>query len=389
MGLSRALQREIDDFYDKLNGGLSIRQASKGAFSQARAKINELGFKRLNQVAVENFYNLCDHDLWDGHRLLSVDGSTLVLPKHKSIEKEFGTCKFGPKADSKRSLATVSLAYDVLNYTTIDSRMAPYKGKASGERKLLEEHLDSFQQGDLLLLDRGYPAIWLFFQLMARGIDFCIRMRTGWWNDVKDFVASDENERIVYYTLPIKDKSKLDNYPQWIDKKVKCKLVKVFLEDGKIEVLCTSLLDEKYTQEAFKDLYHRRWNEEEGYKLLKSRIEVENFSGKTANAVKQDFHAKIFLMTLSAIYAYPIEERVKEEFKADEKRKYSQQINRTNSIACTKKVLIYLFLQKKIKLAIEYMDDKIFNTREPIRPDRSFERNHQKKKLYSMNYKPL
>lgn len=65
------------------------------------------------------------------------------------------------------------------------------------------------------------------------------------------------------------------------------------MEDGSIEVLCTSLIDtQKYDREEFGRLYHYRWNEEEAYKLLKSRVEIESFSGKTAKAVKQDFLPK-------------------------------------------------------------------------------------------------
>ena len=96
----------------------------------------------------------------------------------------------------------------------------------------------------------------------------------------------------------------------------------MFLPNGECEVLCTSLIDtQEYLYEDFPELYHLRWNEEEAYKLLKCRIEVEDFSGKTARSVRQDFYAKVFLMTLCAVYAYPSEEKVREEYKADEKLK--------------------------------------------------------------------
>ena len=45
--------------------------------------------------------------------------------------------------------------------------------------------------------------------------------------------------------------------------------------------------------------------------------DVENFSGKTARAVKQDFHAKVFMMSLCAVLAFPIEEKIKKEFFAN------------------------------------------------------------------------
>jgi hypothetical protein len=51
---------------------------------------------------------------------------------------------------------------------------------------------------------------------------------------------------------------------------------------------------EKYLYEDFEQLYHYRWNEEEAYKMLKCRVEIENFSWKTAIAVRQDFYARIF-----------------------------------------------------------------------------------------------
>ena len=47
--------------------------------------------------------------------------------------------------------------------------------------------------------------------------------------------------------------------------------------------------------------------------MLKSRRELENFSGKTAVAVRKDFDAKAFLITLCAAYAHPIEPKVVEE----------------------------------------------------------------------------
>lgn len=125
------------------------------------------------------------------------------------------------------------------------------------------------------------------------------------------------------------------------DSTITCRLVKIVLSNGDKEILCSSLTDtEKYLYEEFDSLYHYRWNEEEADKLLKSRIELENFSGKTAQAVKQDFHAKVFLMTLCAAYAHPIEEKVVEEYKADQKRKFDQKINHTNALSMTQEILM-------------------------------------------------
>jgi hypothetical protein len=320
-------------------------------------------------------------------RVLAVDGSRMVLPNHPSVVEEFGVHKFGPKADSERSLAMGSMLYDVLNQITIDAQIAPY---ASSERDLLEAHLDKVKTGDLLLLDRGYPCFWLLFLLKAKDIEFCVRLKDDWWLKVKDFTESDEIERIVTFTLPKKDRKKLADYPHMQDAAITCRLVKIELETGEKEILCTSLTDtERYQYKEFDSLYHFRWNEEEAYKLLKSRIELENFSGKTAKAVKQDFHAKVFLMTLCAAYAHPIEEKVTEEYKADQQRKFDQKINRTNALSMTQEIMIAVMIRKQFDKAIEAFDNIVEKTREIIRPGRSFPRNKKPKRTYSMNYKPL
>jgi len=171
-------------------------------------------------------------------------------------------------------------------------KTAPY---AASERDLLYQHLEKVKHNDLLLMDRGYPSKALFFLLIAKGIQFCVRMKDDWWLEVNEFSRSDEKERVVTFKLPKKDRKLLKDYPQRHDKEISFRLIKVTLQNGENEILCTSLNDmEKYLHEDFSELYHYRWNEEEAFKLLKCRIEIEDFSGKTAKAVKQDFLQKSF-----------------------------------------------------------------------------------------------
>lgn len=349
--------------------------------------MNPWAFKRLNEVSINTFYEGAEYYTWHRMRTLAIDGTRLVLPNHPTIVEEFGQQQFGPNADSPRSLAIGSILYDVLNLVTLDAQLAPY---ASSERDLLLQHLVMVKQGDLLLLDRGYPCFWLLFLLKAKGIEFCVRLKEDWWLKVKDFTESDEVERVVTFVLPKKDRKMLADYSHMQDAVITCRLIKVVLPGGEKEILCTSLLDpEVYAHEEFEGLYHLRWNEEEAYKLLKSRVEVENFSGKTARAVKQDFYAKVFLMTLCAAYAHPIEKKVVEEYKADQERKFDQKINRTNAVSMTQDILIAIFIRKQFGKALEAFDKIVSATREIVRPDRKFERNKKPKKLYSMNYKRL
>jgi hypothetical protein len=388
MRFKSAIQRDLDCFFKELQSeDFNIRTVTKSAFTKARAKLNPWGFKRLNEVAINTFYEQAPYHKWHDRRVLAVDGSRLMLPNHPTIIEEFGQQEFGPKADSKRSIAIGSVLYDCLNYLCLDSDLAPFDGS---ERDLLLNHLQHIEAGDLLLLDRGYPCFWLLFLLKAKKIDFCVRLKDNWWLEVNEFQQSTETERIVEFSLPKKDKDKLSEYPDFQNTTIKCRLVKVILENGQTETLCTSLMDQvEFKHEVFKELYGYRWNEEEGYKLLKSRIEVERFSGKTALSVKQDFHSKILLMTLTAAFAHPIEEKVRAEFKADDHRKHNQKINRTNALAIMRENSISLFLKEIIEKAIASFDKIVYRTREIIREGRSFPRKHKPKKRYSPNYKPL
>ena len=390
-GVISTTQRELNAFYKQVKKrDFNIQEITKGAFTQSRGKLKPEAFLELNDNLCATFYNEAPYLVWHDLRLLSVDGTRLVLPNHPSIKEEFGEHGFGPNADSNRSLALGSLLYDCLNLTTLDARVAPY---SCSERDLLFQHLEKVNLGDLLLFDRGYPSIALFFLLIARGIEFCARMKETWWLVVKDFSESGEQERIVEFSLPKKDRELLKEYPEYYHKTIKCRLVRVVLPGGEVEILCTSLTNsEKYKYEDFEELYHLRWNIEEGYKLFKARVEVENFSGKTAKAVKQDFFAKVFMMTLCAVLAFPIEEKVRKESwekKKKKKIKHEQKINRTSALSMVRDICIGLFIHKTINTAITAFDNLMIKTKEIVRPNRRVPRNKRPKKLFHMNYKAL
>ncbi|MBA4139800.1 MAG: IS4 family transposase [Segetibacter sp.] len=386
-GLSRSIQRELNSFYQKLQkSDFSIQHVTKGAFSRCRAKLKPEAFVELNQVGIKSFYNNAPWLNFQGLRLLAVDGSTAVLPKHRSIIEEFGTTNFGPYADSPRSVARISVLYDVLNLTVLDAHIDKYD---KSEREMARKHLDFVEPGkDLLVFDRGYPSLGLMFEMQAKGINYLIRMREDWWLEVRKMVSGGVKDKEVTFTLPSNEKDLLKKY-NTPDKKIKCRLVSVELPEGGTEVLCTSIVSKEILPyECFAELYHYRWNIEEGYKLFKCRLQLEAFSGKTAIAVKQDFFAKIFTMTTTAVLAFPVDEKLKKEVETNS-RKHPNKVNRTNALSMFKEIIVKVFIEKIISPAIEAFDKILEATTEIIRPGRKFERKKLKKKPPSMNYKQL
>jgi hypothetical protein len=389
MQFKSSIQRESDRFFKELfKEDFNIRQVSKSAFTQARAKLNPEAFQHLNQVAWKSFYRNAPWLRWKDKRILAEDGTRLLLPNHPSIEDEFGSHNFGCKAKAKRSMATATMLYDPLNQVALDASIAPYGGN---ERELLVSHLKHVTSEDILLLDRGYSCFWLLFLLSARKTNFCVRLQNNWWLKANEFDLSDNTEQLVSIRLPKKDYSKLQDYPEIRETEITVRFVKIPLDNGTHQILCTSLIDSKeYSIDELKALYRLRWNEEEAFKMLKSRIELENFSGKTAIAVKQDFFAKVFLLSITAMYAHPIDQKVKKEYEQDQNdRIHAQKINKTYAVATTQSILIATFIRKLYRKALDAFDKLVYRTREIVRPKRKNPRVHKPKRPYPMNYKHL
>lgn len=384
--MKRSLQRELNDFFGKLNNSdYSIQHVTKGAFSQARSKLKYEGFIELSKSAVDYFYDNTPYLLWYKHRILACDGSTSMLPSSKSIRAEFKPTGFGPHASSERSVAKISLVYDVLNLVTLNAKIDSFN---EHETTLLKKQLTEvvFKPNDILLLDRGYPSIGLLYELQHRNIDFCVRLKDNWWKEVNAMLQASETDKTVTFILPKKDKGLQTIFNAKTDS-VTVRIVVIELEDGNKEILCTSLADaEIYTLCDLKQLYHLRWGIEEAYKLFKVRSDMETFSGMTALSVKQDFYAGIFAMNLCAMISFPIEQKVREESKKSN-LKYTKTVNKTNAFSLIRESMAGVFIKKKAKQFLSTLDEILTKTTETIRPNRSYPRNHKQKKPKSMNYK--
>jgi Transposase DDE domain len=386
------LQREMDSFFkETANAEFSIRRITKGGFSKSRRNLGPEAFLELNDLVWRRFYEQVDYLGYHGHKLLAVDGTYLNLPHHESILKEFGMRDMGrgTKKDVPKSMCLLSMLYDPVNYLTLNVEMGQTDGS---EQPLLLRHLSKVGKGDILLLDRAYPSRSLFAALQSRGIHFVVRM-VGNWLPVKQFAQSRKKDMVV--TLEVSDaefERHREQFPK-MRKTVKCRLVKVLVENGDEQILCTSLMDPvKYKLRELAELYRIRWGIEEGYKMYKARVQVEAFSGRTATAVKQDIYAKAMMMTMCAALAFPIEERVIKEYNNEKKKglvKYGRKINRTIAYWSTKSILIGIFIKRKVKRALAVFDKQVEANTEVVRPGRSNPRKKKPPRLYHMNYKDL
>lgn len=105
---------------------------------------------------------------------------------------------------------------------------------------------------------------------------------------------------------------------------------------------CPSRLDEeRYPSALFAALYHQRWSTEEHFKRGKRWAELENFSGLSPLALRQDFHAKILALNVAAMLRAVADAVAKRHFAHRRRR---QQVRWTNTLTALKNALVRLLL---------------------------------------------
>lgn len=347
----KSLQLVLNEFFGRLSMyvSLTVLTVSNSAFSQARQKLSHTAFIELHRTAVVETYYADDcYQTWQGVRLIGIDGSKIRLPDTPEMRKAFGTFHVANQADDdlgEQAWGLASVCYDLLNEIPLDAILAP--GKAY-EVDLAITHLAALQTNDLIMGEMNYPSYRFLAELsvlrLKRGCHFLFRCSPGSFTPARELFATDACESILV-TVPVPKKQRRTITRLGLPPQIPVRFVRVVLDDGTVEVLVTSLVDEaRYPTPLFKELYHLRWGVETLYDRIKNLLTLENFSGTTVEAVKQDFYATIFLCGVEAILTE--DARAILESKTPQNR-YPQQVNKMVSFNAIKNhVLALLFSEQ-------------------------------------------
>lgn len=332
---TRSIQRHLHDFLRSLDQADASLHCTAGAWSQARAKLSHGAFVELNdELLIPLAYATSDPldlpKLWRGHRLVGFDGSLLHLPKSASVIKEFGVIEAANQLGRSgvvRCMGRLSLAFDVLNRLGWDMRLCPV---SCGEVDMAQRHLQTLKAGDVALVDRGYTGFGLLATMSQRGVLVVARCSTGSFAAAQELFRRDEagvSQRVCLRRPANCAEPQVGGAsPEALPAQLEVRFVTVRLSTGELEVLVTTLLDEQtYPTEEFAQLYHLRWNVETCYLMLKSRLELENWSGLTLEAVRQDLAATLLVFNLESLLTRPAQHSL-DESKVG--RKHTRQVNR-------------------------------------------------------------
>ena len=308
---------------------------SASALSQARQKFRHTAFiELLEECVVKPLYTEGKYKRFKGHRLLAIDGSTLRLPTSEELIEEFGTVRY---MNGRQEIgcdtveSKVSVLYDVLNEIPIAGSI--HAGRTS-DIVASSPHLKSLEAGDVLMADRGFVSYSFFAEIRAQNADFIVRIKERNYEKYHHlFTDSTLKDTTVDVECP--DYFKDDGA---LLRSLRMRFIRIVLEDGEVEVLATSLLDtNRYPRNDFKKLYYKRWRIETFFQAIKSRLAVDNFTGRTVEAIKQDFFSTLFVSGLETILSVEANAEL-----AAKNTRHRQQVNKAISFHAIKDSIILL-----------------------------------------------
>lgn len=335
----KSLQLRLNEYVMSKNKKETV---SNSAFTQARAKLKYTAFIEMNQKCiVDVVYGDEDYKKYKGMRVVAIDGSKIILPQEDDIIAEFGEVSYGSEntfTQGTYCYAMASVLYDVLNHIAIDSSLNKAK---SSEIDLAVKHSEFIGENDLLICDRGYPSYHHLSHLIQGNKKFVMRCSSASFKEAREMLKGKGSADRVVTLKPSHARAK-EIRELNLPGKIKVRFVRVKLDTGEYEVLVTNLFDkEEFPTEEFKTIYYMRWGIESFYAVLKTRLNLENFSGKTAHSVYQDFYSTVYISGLESILISDVDEEM-----ANRDTKNDLQVNHNVSFNAIKNQALKLLLSE-------------------------------------------
>lgn len=273
------------------------------------------------------------------------------------LKEHFGTSGQGCKAVTARC----SALYDIQNDIVLDAVLDKFSvGERSQAMKLLEKRHIFKGVKELIIFDRGYYSSDFMEELLAHGYEFVFRMPT------KRLEQADSLPNGIHTVkVTLKD-----------GKRARVRIVKFNLNSGETETLLTNFYKQHMTVEDYKKLYFMRWHVETKFDIVKNKIQLENFTGRTVEAISQDFYTCMYLTNMVAIFKAEADWKIREQRK-DKNNKYEYQANTNEIVGSFKDRFILACLEpspSRSKKLIDQIFSEIKRSVVPIRPDRTLPR---------------
>lgn len=284
-------------------------KATASAITQRRSQIAPTVFRAVFDKFNAKF---TDSELLNGYRLLAVDGTTINLPRNPS-SASYVQHEGIPKGVNQLHVTPL---YDILNrtFSNVVVQPEPKKDEIGALISMLQRN--DFTEKTLIIADRGFESYNLIAHCLEKpNVDFLIRVKqsrsamrevaklspTESDGIVKFTITttqSNEDKRNGYIHLQVPKKSKAGSktrrgrwdfpspYP------MQFRICRFLLDNGEFETVATSL-PFSFDSKDIKELYHKRWGIETGFRDLKYTLGLINLHGKSDAFAEQEIYASM------------------------------------------------------------------------------------------------
>lgn len=263
-----------------------------------------LPLERLQEIhdglCAEADQALAAKDLWCGHKVVVVDGSSVTAPDTPANQKAFpqqSVQKPGCGFPIIRLVALLSLATGMLTAWATGS----WSQHEIGLLQTLWEHL---RPGDVLLADRGFCNWALLAQCLQRNLHAVFRVKGVRRRDFRQGKRLSRNERLVQWRKPAQQARTVEA-KEWALlpdvltlRLVRCSLAIPGFRTRQV-ILVTTLLDSaKYPPEALGQLYFRRWAMELTLRNIKITLQMDQLSCKNPKNLEREIRMHFLIHNL-------------------------------------------------------------------------------------------
>lgn len=338
--------------------------------------------------------------LYNGYRLLAVDGSALQIPTDQD-----DVDSFYPNASGKESynLLHINAMYDLLGHTYVDAVVQ--KGRIRDENRALINMVDraAFKHPAIFLADRGYESYNVFAHIQEKGWRYLIRIKD---NGVNGGIAhglnlptQDEYDLPIQmsFTRSISNKSNqlaaarnrykilyrhqnFDFLPPKVDASapvvfynISFRIVRFKISDDSYETVITNLDPNFFPPPKLKELYAMRWGIETSFRQLKHTIGLLHFHAKKAELICQEIFARLVMHNFTQLI-------ITFTNISKSSNKYTYKVN----FSAAAHICRLFFLDNIVLLTPETLIARFIF---PIRPNRFTPRVQTKKSFMSFSYR--
>ena len=280
---------------ERINFDQTANSMNTGAYCKARLRLVLAHLKSAVTSSGQMLHQQASKDwLWKGHRVVMVDGTTLLMPDTEDNQATYpqqAAQKPGIGFPIVRLVGLVSLATG----SCIDYVLGPYQGKGTGETSLFSRLINVLSQNDLLLADRYYTRFAIIALLIKQGTPLVFRQRSTVKSDFRRGQRLGAKDHLIPLMKPKKK-------PVWMSEKDFAELpsvisIREFSVKGVVSV--TTLLNAKgYPKKVLAELYQQRWKIELDFRTIKTSMGMDMLRCQTAEMVEKEIAVNLLAYNL-------------------------------------------------------------------------------------------